>query len=179
MPEDIEKALLSISNIEVLPSKILIYGKENIDKYKEEMVAFSWMKQLPFLHLPKIDILDEMMGVGALAFAGASELPGGDSFSPGDLVIDTDNKPAANQALAKSLEKEEEISDFESDNLAYTGHSEEEISNSRQVSRRDNLGDIDENRVGGGELTLVDKVRSLTVDPLLNFFASSGSSRVS
>lgn len=74
LPNDIEKALASFSDIEVLPSKIVIYGPNNVEKYKEELVGFSWMAQLPFLHLPKIETLDIGDTLKAVCLAGASEL---------------------------------------------------------------------------------------------------------
>lgn len=74
LPRDIEKALLSFPDIEVLPAKILIFGKGEVGRYKEDMVAFNWMGQLPFLHLPKIEDLEKGVEIKALSFAGASEI---------------------------------------------------------------------------------------------------------
>jgi hypothetical protein len=37
-------------------------------------VSFNWMGQLPFLHLPKIESLEEGVSIKALSFAGASEI---------------------------------------------------------------------------------------------------------
>lgn len=74
LPRDIEKALLTFPDIEVMPAKILIFGKGDLTRYKEEMVSFNWMSQLPFLHLPKIESLEEDISIKALSFAGASEI---------------------------------------------------------------------------------------------------------
>ncbi len=74
LPEDIEKALLSFTDVEVLPSKILVYGEDDLNKFKEELTSFSWMAQLPFLHLPKIDQLDKDTTIISLCLAGATEL---------------------------------------------------------------------------------------------------------
>lgn len=74
LPKDIEKALLSFADIEVLPAKIFIFGSGNLAHYKEEMVSFNWMGQLPFLHLPKIEELEQDIGIKSLSFAGASEI---------------------------------------------------------------------------------------------------------
>ena len=56
---DIEKALLTFIDVETLPSKILIYGqeKEALEKLKSQLLSFSWMSKLSFLHFPKIEIL--------------------------------------------------------------------------------------------------------------------------
>lgn len=74
LPKDIEKALLSFGDIEVLPAKIFIFGSGDISHYKEELVSFNWMGQLPFLHLPKIEELEKEVGIKSLSFAGASEI---------------------------------------------------------------------------------------------------------
>ena len=74
LPRDIEKALLNFADIEVLPAKILVFGKGDLTKLKEEMVSYNWMGQLPFLHLPKIESLEENISIKALSFAGASEI---------------------------------------------------------------------------------------------------------
>lgn len=74
LPQDVEKALLSFADVEVLPAKIMIFGNGDLDRLKEDLVSFSWMNQLPFLHIPKIDSLEEQIGIKALSFAGASEI---------------------------------------------------------------------------------------------------------
>jgi len=74
LPRDIEKALLSFGDIEVLPAKIFIFGSGELSHYKEDLVSFNWMGQLPFLHLPKIEDLEEEIGIKSLSFAGASEI---------------------------------------------------------------------------------------------------------
>lgn len=75
--EDIEKGLMAFSEVEVLPSKILIYGadtKKESEKLKDELNSYPWMQNLPFLHLPKIEILKDKTAICSVAFAGASEL---------------------------------------------------------------------------------------------------------
>lgn len=74
LPQDIEKALLSFPDIEVLPAKIMVFGSGDLTRLKEDMVSFNWMSQLPFLHIPKIESLEENVGIKSLSFAGASEI---------------------------------------------------------------------------------------------------------
>jgi hypothetical protein len=74
LPEDIEKALLTFTDIEVLPTKIIVYGDDELDKFKDELASYSWMSQLPFLHLPKIESLDKELPIQAICLAGGSEL---------------------------------------------------------------------------------------------------------
>lgn len=88
IPQDIEKALMSVSGVEVLPSKLIIYGEDNLNKYKEELLSYSWMSsELPFLHLPKVDTLDNDLALSAVCFAGAIEIKPDINFSSNDLVL--------------------------------------------------------------------------------------------
>ncbi len=70
---DIEKALLSFTDIETLPSKILIYG-EKVEDLKPQLLSFSWMVNLSFLHFPKIDVLGDDIEIKSVCLAGASEI---------------------------------------------------------------------------------------------------------
>ena len=76
--QDIEKALLAFTDVEVLPSRVLLYGGKGLDfgKLKDTLLAFPWMSRLSFLHFPKIEILEGWTSVNAIALAGASELVG-------------------------------------------------------------------------------------------------------
>ncbi len=74
--EDIEKALLSFTEVEVLPSRMLIFSEQGSDltKQKAILLAFPWMDKLSFLHFPKIDILEKDLLMKAVALAGATEI---------------------------------------------------------------------------------------------------------
>lgn len=109
LPNDIEKALASFSDVEVLPSKIIIFGPGNIVKYKEELVGFSWLSQLPFLHLPKIETLDLGDTLKSLCLAGASELNPHIDYRFGKSTYDPNTAlpPTAHKA-AKLMEEDED-----------------------------------------------------------------------
>lgn len=77
--DDIEKTLMHFSEVEVLPSKLLLYAtsadkEEDIEKLKDELTSFPWMQKLPFLHFPKIDALRGNIEVQAIVVAGAVEV---------------------------------------------------------------------------------------------------------
>lgn len=86
---DVEKALFGFTEIEVLPSKILIYSSsfEKLEKQKEELTGFSWMNRLPFLHIPKIDVLDTNSDIVGVALAGAVEIDSDVKYSSEKVVI--------------------------------------------------------------------------------------------
>lgn len=70
---DIEKTLVSFTDVETLPSKILIYGTD-VSKLKDRLLSFSWMSKLSFLHFPKIEVLPDDLEIKSVCFAGASEI---------------------------------------------------------------------------------------------------------
>lgn len=76
LAEDIEKVLAGFTGVEVLPSKISLYGPntEGLEKFRDELVSFNWMGNLPFLHLPKVEILEDEIPIKAISLAGASEV---------------------------------------------------------------------------------------------------------
>lgn len=88
LPKDIEKALVTFSDVEVLPSKIILFGEDKVGKYKEEVISHPWMSQLPFLHLPKIEDLDPSTIVQAVGYAGASEIDPNVHVTSGAIVED-------------------------------------------------------------------------------------------
>lgn len=70
---DIERALLTFADVETLPSKMLIYG-EIASNLKSQLLSFPWMSKLSFLHLPKIDTLEEGTPIKSVCMAGGSEI---------------------------------------------------------------------------------------------------------
>ncbi len=71
--QDVEKALAALTEVEVLPSRILVYGQAD-EAVKDELASHPWMEHLPFLHLPRVEVLDPELTIQAIGFAGASEL---------------------------------------------------------------------------------------------------------
>lgn len=70
---DIEKALLTFTSVETLPSKFLIYGHD-VSGLKSQLLNFAWMSKLSFLHFPKIENLSDDMEIKSVCLAGASEI---------------------------------------------------------------------------------------------------------
>lgn len=105
--EEIEKALLSFSGIEVLPSKILIYGSsDDLKKHKQELLSFSWMLKLSFLHFPKIEILETDSDLKAVCFVGAEELNPDIKYKDVQLTPVIDSKEELVTDLSKKTKKE-------------------------------------------------------------------------
>lgn len=73
---ELERALKGFKDLEVLPSRVLLYGgnEDALDSYKRDLLKHPWPTRANFLHYPKIEILPTMALAGAVSLAGASEL---------------------------------------------------------------------------------------------------------
>lgn len=73
----IEQALKKFLDVEVLPSRMLIYdGGEDLEKLKEQILSYPWTQKLPFLHFPKVETVLDVDVVKAVAIAGGTEMGG-------------------------------------------------------------------------------------------------------
>jgi len=111
---DIEKALLTFTAVETLPSKILIYNSTNgritvpegvygsdLSGLKDQLLSYSWMSKLSFLHFPKIEILDMDVEIKSICLAGASEI------NEEAYLVDHQNSQAIRKSVV--IPKESEI----------------------------------------------------------------------
>lgn len=73
---NLEKTLKGFKDIEVLPSRILLYGGDAalLDLGKRDLLKHPWPTRANFLHYPKIDVLPTTSLASAVSLAGASEL---------------------------------------------------------------------------------------------------------
>ena len=72
----LEEALKSFKEVEVLPSRILIYGTDetSLEETKTILLRHPWPTKANFLHFPKIETVDPKNSLMAVSLAGASEL---------------------------------------------------------------------------------------------------------
>jgi hypothetical protein len=125
--EDISKALLQFHDIEVLPSKILLYSDETdkLDKIRDSLLSFPWMQKLPFLHFPKIESLPEHITITSIIFAGASEL-----YPDIQFKIDYASAPVHTKSSLKDVDHEVVLpaaaAGFVAGDIAEKGHHNKE-----------------------------------------------------
>ncbi len=72
----LEEILKSFHELEVLPSRILVYGThtDRLEDVKGELLRHPWQTRANFMHFPKIDVILTDTLIAAISFAGASEL---------------------------------------------------------------------------------------------------------
>lgn len=72
----IEDALKSFPNVEVLPARILLYGSDDLETLKGDLIKHPWPSKVNFLHFPKIEIAKDTELLTSISLAGASEMVG-------------------------------------------------------------------------------------------------------
>jgi len=74
-PLEIDRALKRFADVEVLPARMILYdGQQDLDALSEKITAYPWTKQLPFLHVPKVEVLPAELVVKAIAVAGGTQM---------------------------------------------------------------------------------------------------------
>lgn len=126
---DIEKALLTFTQVETLPSKIFIYGAQT--DLKSQLLSFAWMSKLSFLHFPKIDNLQDDMEIKSVCLAGATEINSNISY------IENPLKQATKKGVTLNTKEELEDEDLKTDETAKV-MSEEQESQKREESAEEN-----------------------------------------
>jgi len=74
--EDIENALKACTDAEVLPSRILLYGADEvrIEESKSLLLRHQWTAKANFLHYPKIELFPFVQLIDTVVAAGANEI---------------------------------------------------------------------------------------------------------
>ncbi len=72
---DVEEALARFPQGETLPARMILYdGDSNMESLKQNLIAYDWTTHLPFLHIPKVEVLEESFTVKAVALSGGAEV---------------------------------------------------------------------------------------------------------
>lgn len=129
---DLEKALLSFTDVETLPSKILIYG-EIAEGLKSQLLSFSWMSKLSFLHFPKIDSLAKNVGISSICVAGASEIDDKIKFNENSFPKMT------NTATTKKIDEDSDSAEVAADHPTESKEQQQQ-QDQQQDALKDNFG---------------------------------------
>lgn len=108
----LEDALSGFDGIEILPSRILIYGTDRaaMEDAKRQILEHHWHQKTNFLHFPKAEVLSGDAAAIAVSYAGAAELGETmieDEFDEEQSVVQEENKEnAENDTVAPVAESE-------------------------------------------------------------------------
>lgn len=93
---DVREGLARFGKLEDLPSQMILYnGVADFEEAKQELVSFDWLEQLPFLHFPKVEVLDVLTPVKAVAIAGGAEVAKSLGFEIKEEKTEDDPKKTA------------------------------------------------------------------------------------
>lgn len=70
----VDTLLRSFENVEVFPSRIIIFNGGYDEKLAQSFISHQWSRSLPFLHVPQISILREDFDAKAVVFGAASQM---------------------------------------------------------------------------------------------------------
>lgn len=71
---DVEEGLARFSIDDHLPSRMLLFnGALDEEKLKQDLLSYNWLEKLPFLHFPKVKVLERLVAIKAVAIAGGEE----------------------------------------------------------------------------------------------------------
>ncbi len=105
---ELEGTLKKWKDIEVLPSRMLLYGTDEtiLEELKNILLKHPWPTRVAFLHFPKIDILPATLAAEAVSLAGAAEM----EMETGEEKLRTENSRLTGESPKEETElKFEEV----------------------------------------------------------------------
>lgn len=107
---DVREGLVRFGDRDSFPSRMLLYnGGEDLEDLSQQLLAYDWQSTMPFLHIPKIEPLDERFSITAIAKAGGGEV----AKSLGFTVIEMGEEKRRKERI-ETREGEEETREKES-----------------------------------------------------------------
>lgn len=59
LAKTVESILKKVTSFQTLPSKMVLLAYDQMEKVHQEFLSFPWTKDLPFLHLPQVTVLEK------------------------------------------------------------------------------------------------------------------------
>lgn len=98
LPQAVDALLQEFTNVEILPSRIIVFDPQRQPKLSQSFIHHQWTKTLPFLHMPQITSLEEGFDTQAILYGTASQM----GFSMSSLPIPPRDEPST---VGKGAEK--------------------------------------------------------------------------
>lgn len=160
---ELELALKSFTEMEVLPARIFLYGSDpkQLEEVKTKLLHHPWTTKANFLHFPKIEIVSGDLIIDAISLAGASEMK---HEPPQHEESDTDVSaeaavPAASLPTEKEDTEEKNVETIEAEadaapQEAEVGETTREVAEAGEILREDFT--VDQETVEDANVVMVD-----------------------
>lgn len=139
--EDLAEGLSRIKSQDVLPARIFVYDSGlDLEKTREEILAFPWMEKqeelgFNFLHLPKIEMMEDDFDIRAVALAGGAEAVAAEGIE-------------AEEIFSTKEEDEKKVEEVSKEEVVKEETNEEEKTEEEGFSKEDK--EIDGEKLGFG-----------------------------
>jgi hypothetical protein len=70
--KDVQEGLTRL-NLDQLPPRFILTNGSNLENEQQQLLSYPWQDKLPFLHLPKVEVLPAEFSIEAIALAGGTE----------------------------------------------------------------------------------------------------------
>ncbi|MBI2309765.1 hypothetical protein HYU89_02595 [Candidatus Collierbacteria bacterium] len=72
---DVKEGLTRFGDQESLPSRIILYDgiSDRLEELTQQLLVSDWYSTFPFLHIPKIETMDNSFSISAIAISGGGE----------------------------------------------------------------------------------------------------------
>jgi len=109
--EDIENGLKGCTDADVLPSRILLYGADDIriQETKSQLLRYQWTSKANFLHYPKIEIFPFDRMIDTVVESGASEITQQITEEESAHKPETENRSKEETGEEETTEFEKEV----------------------------------------------------------------------
>ena len=107
--KDVQEGLTRL-NLDQLPPRFVLTNGSNLEEEQQQLLSYPWREKLPFVHLPKVEVLSAEFSIEAIALAGGLEV----ASSLGAVVNEEVMAPPTKNSLSNlgfHVEKPESRSD--------------------------------------------------------------------
>jgi len=111
----VEHTLKKVEKFETLPSKMVLLYHEDTDSRQQKFLSYPWTKDLPFLHLPQISLLEKGFENEAVVDAIASQINSkvsNETEISGAELIEGDSSAVANEDENFGFVKNKDVADM-------------------------------------------------------------------
>lgn len=98
LARDVEEGLTRFE-AEKLPARFILTNGSDLENEEQQIISYPWTEKLPFIHLPKVQVLPIDFSIRAIALSGGAEAAKSLGIAINDLSTETDLNPPEVEAV--------------------------------------------------------------------------------